>query len=63
MSQYEDMEVHQQPEILREEITHCILQLKCLGIEDVMNFDYMDKPPRSHLVASVKGLYLLGAIG
>ena len=32
------------PEILRVSLTSTILTLKCLGIDDVINFEYLDPP-------------------
>ena len=32
------------PEILRVNLTSTVLTLKSLGIDDVINFEYMDKP-------------------
>lgn len=35
------------PEIKRCNLSNEILQMKSLGIEDVINFDYIEKPPQS----------------
>ena len=32
------------PEILRVNLTSTVLTLKSLGIDDVLGFEYMDKP-------------------
>ena len=32
------------PEIMRVNLTSTVLTLKSLGINDVINFDYLDKP-------------------
>ena len=33
------------PEIQRCSLTTVVLQLLALGVEDPLNFDFMDKPP------------------
>ena len=39
-----------------------MLQLKALGINDVPNFDFLDKPPTDILVKALEQLYILGAL-
>jgi ATP-dependent RNA helicase DHX8/PRP22 len=34
------------PEIQRMNLGSVVLQLKALGVEDVLNFDFMDPPPQ-----------------
>jgi len=34
------------PEIKRCNLSNVILQLKALGVDDVMSFDFMEKPSR-----------------
>ena len=36
--------------------------LKSLGIDDLMNFDFMDPPPQETLVMALEQLYALGAL-
>lgn len=50
------------PEIKRCNLASIVLQLKVLGIDDVLGFDFMDKPPRMALVKSLEHLYILGAL-
>lgn len=38
------MEKSTVPEILRVNLTSLILTMKCIGIEDVLSFDYMERP-------------------
>lgn len=38
------------------------LQLKALGIQDVLGFDFMDPPPRAALLRSLELLLALGAL-
>ncbi|KAH7826471.1 ATP-dependent RNA helicase DHX8/PRP22 [Monocercomonoides exilis] len=50
------------PEIQRANLANTVLLLKAMGINDVMSFDFMDKPPRQTLVAALELLYALGAL-
>jgi hypothetical protein len=46
---------------------HQVLQLKALGVEDVVGFDFMDKPPRAAVVrralSDVCGAFCNGGSG
>ncbi|KAM3341197.1 pre-mRNA-splicing factor ATP-dependent RNA helicase DEAH10 isoform X1 [Capsicum galapagoense] len=50
------------PEIKRCDLSNVVLQLKALGIDDVVNFDFIEKPDRTAVVNSLWSLYLLGAV-
>ncbi|CAK9228491.1 unnamed protein product [Sphagnum troendelagicum] len=50
------------PEIKRCNLANVVLQLKALGIDDVLGFDFMDKPSRTTIVKSLEHLYTLGAL-
>eukprot|EP00514_Thraustochytrium_sp_LLF1b_P006215 CAMPEP_0184509746 /NCGR_PEP_ID=MMETSP0198_2-20121128/1446_1 /TAXON_ID=1112570 /ORGANISM="Thraustochytrium sp., Strain LLF1b" /LENGTH=1121 /DNA_ID=CAMNT_0026899593 /DNA_START=21 /DNA_END=3386 /DNA_ORIENTATION=+ len=50
------------PELQRTNLAMVVLQLKAMGINDLLNFDFMDKPPMQTLVAAMEGLYALGAL-
>ncbi|KAJ1771785.1 DEAH-box ATP-dependent RNA helicase prp22 [Coemansia sp. RSA 1843] len=50
------------PEIQRVNLSSMVLQLKAMGINDLIGFDFMDPPPVSTLVASLDLLYSLGAL-
>ena len=39
-----DMATQTVPEIMRTNLTSTVLTLKCLGIKDVINFEFMDAP-------------------
>jgi pre-mRNA-splicing factor ATP-dependent RNA helicase DHX16 len=39
-----------------------VLLLKSLGINDLMNFDFMDAPPAETLIRALETLYALGAL-
>lgn len=63
LEQHKDMQQYQQAEILRVDLQHALLQLKSLGVDDVVNFDYIQKPEREKVVAALRVLYVLKAIG
>lgn len=48
------------PEIQRTNLSSVVLQLKAMGIEDVISFDFLDPPPRAAIVRSLELLYALG---
>ena len=50
------------PEIQRINLTGVILLLKALGINDLINFDFMDKPPKKTLIFALENIYALGAL-
>ena len=49
------------PEIQRTNLCNVALMLKSLGIDDLLNFDFMDPPPTETLAKSLEKLYALGA--
>lgn len=58
----EQMEGMTVPELLRVNLTSLILTLKCIGIDDVLAFDYMERPDDDQIVEALKQLHLLNAI-
>ncbi|XP_061608119.1 ATP-dependent RNA helicase DHX33 isoform X3 [Phyllopteryx taeniolatus] len=50
------------PEIQRCNLASVMLQLMALGIQDVMNFDFMSKPSPEAICFAVEHLELLGAV-
>ncbi|XP_078157704.1 RNA helicase family protein [Carex rostrata] len=50
------------PEIKRCNLSNVVLQLKALGIDDIIGFDFMEKPSRMAIVKSLEQLLLLGAL-
>eukprot|EP00929_Paragymnodinium_shiwhaense_P063190 TRINITY_DN31583_c0_g1_i1.p1 TRINITY_DN31583_c0_g1~~TRINITY_DN31583_c0_g1_i1.p1 ORF type:complete len:758 (+),score=134.90 TRINITY_DN31583_c0_g1_i1:74-2347(+) len=53
---------HTAPELVRSDMKDAILQLKCLGIDDVSTFDFVTQPSTAVLQAALEELYALGAI-
>ena len=50
------------PEILRVNLASTILTLKSMGIEDVVEFDFMEKPEKDSVLEALKQLFFLQAI-
>ncbi len=50
------------PEIQRTNLGSVVLQLKAMGINDLMGFDFLDPPPIPALVSAMENLYALGAL-
>ncbi|KAH9312164.1 hypothetical protein KI387_027199, partial [Taxus chinensis] len=50
------------PEIKRCNLSNVVLQLKAMGMDDVIGFDFMDKPSKTAIVKSLEHLYALGAL-
>jgi len=50
------------PEITRTDMTTPILQLKSLGIDDLMKFDWVSAPPAETVLRALEGLHAAGMI-
>ncbi|KAI0395984.1 P-loop containing nucleoside triphosphate hydrolase protein [Xylariaceae sp. FL0594] len=50
------------PEIQRSNLAPFILQLKALGIDNVVRFDYLTPPPAELMIRATELLYSLGAL-
>ena len=50
------------PEILRVNLSSTILTLKSMGIDNVIEFDFMEKPSKEAIIEALKELYYLQAI-
>jgi len=50
------------PEIQRTNLGNVVLQLKAMGINDLIRFDFMDPPPVATLVSALHNLYALDAL-
>ncbi len=51
------------PEITRTDMTTPILQLKSLGIDDLMKFEWVSAPPAESVLRALEGLVAAGMIG
>ncbi|XP_071953797.1 probable ATP-dependent RNA helicase DHX40 isoform X2 [Antedon mediterranea] len=50
------------PEIQRSSLTSVVLNLKCMGVHDIINFPYLDAPEERMLLEALRELYYFGAI-
>lgn len=50
------------PEIQRANIANVALDMKVLGIDDLINFEFMDKPPQHIIIDALEQLYVLSAL-
>lgn len=50
------------PEIQRTDLSSVIIQLKALGINNIVKFDFISEPPEAHVVRALDLLYALEAI-
>lgn len=57
-----ELDSNTMPEIQRTNLTSVILLLKSLGINDLLDFDFMDPPSTDTIVRAVEQLYALGAL-
>ncbi|KAF2115270.1 P-loop containing nucleoside triphosphate hydrolase protein [Lophiotrema nucula] len=57
-SQY-DLASETTPEILRSNLLDTVLQMKALGINDLLNFDFLDPPNSDLLISALESLYAL----
>ncbi|KIJ17309.1 hypothetical protein PAXINDRAFT_98324 [Paxillus involutus ATCC 200175] len=51
------------PEITRTDMTTPILQLKSLGIDDLMKFEWISVPPAESVLRALEGLVAAGMVG
>ncbi|CAA7395462.1 unnamed protein product [Spirodela intermedia] len=57
-----DLEDNTVPEIQRTNLANVVLTLKSLGINDLVNFDFMDPPPSEALLKALELLFALSAL-
>lgn len=50
------------PEIQRSNMAMVALDMKVIGIDDLIGFDFMDKPPTKIIIDALDQLYTLGAL-
>lgn len=59
---YHTMQQSNTPEILRCDLSHAILTMKARGLDDIINFPFLDRPPREALEKALLLLLQLGAL-
>lgn len=50
------------PEILRSDLTLFILQLKAIGVDNIVKFNFLSPPPSALLIRALEKLYALGTL-
>ncbi|EOA39748.1 hypothetical protein CARUB_v10008395mg [Capsella rubella] len=60
--EFEKLEDSTKPEIKRCNLSNIILQLKALGIDDIVGFDFIDRPSSGAIVKALAELHALGAL-
>ena len=50
------------PEIQRTNLSNVVLLLKSLGVENLLQFHFMDPPPEDNILNSMYQLWILGAL-
>mmetsp|Transcript_12621 Transcript_12621/g.29020 ORF Transcript_12621/g.29020 Transcript_12621/m.29020 type:complete len:646 (-) Transcript_12621:1648-3585(-) len=60
--QFEELSMAAVPEIKRCRLSSMVLQLFVMGIENLMEFEFMDTPPVMLLTKALEQLFLLGAL-
>ena len=58
----DEMLPHTIPEIQRSNLDNVVLQLKAMGINDLLHFDFLDPPSPQALVKSMERLYTLDCL-
>ena len=53
---------NQIPEIQRTNLSNVVLLLKSLGVDNLLEFDFMDPPPQDNILNSMYQLWILGAL-
>lgn len=54
----QEMQDNTYPEILRSNLGSVVLQLKKLGIDDLVHFDFMDPPGKSSMFVTISVIYV-----
>jgi len=58
----EELLVQTVPEIQRTNLANVVLLLKSLGVENLLQFHFMDPPPEENILNSMYQLWILGAL-
>ncbi|CAG0902664.1 unnamed protein product, partial [Cyprideis torosa] len=59
---YDEMLTTAVPEIQRTNLVATVLQLKAMGISDLLTFEFMDPPPTESLTVALDQLHSLSAL-
>ncbi|KAI9222932.1 adenosinetriphosphatase [Blastocladiella britannica] len=58
----DEMYVNTIPEIQRTNLANVVLLLKSMGVENLLQFDFMDPPPQDVILNSMYQLWILGSL-
>ena len=58
----EELMANSVPEIQRTNLSNVVLLLKSLGVDNLLNFDFMSPPPQATIESSLYQLWVLGAL-
>ncbi|KAG0502404.1 hypothetical protein HPP92_002476 [Vanilla planifolia] len=58
----EEMPVEGIPEMQRSNLVSCVIQLKALGIDNILGFDWLASPPPESMIRALEVLYSLGIL-
>ena len=58
----ESLQASTSPEVTRTDLTTPILQLKSLGIDDLMKFEWVTSPPAESILRALEGLMASGML-
>ena len=61
-SEFEKLDPFTVPEVQRTNLATVVLQLKSLGISNVLRFSFLNRPPAQLMVQGMELLYALGAV-
>ena len=50
------------PEIVRSDLASTVLQIKAMGIDNIMNFEWVSPPPAANMIKALELLYALRAL-
>ncbi|EMD66461.1 hypothetical protein COCSADRAFT_138056 [Bipolaris sorokiniana ND90Pr] len=59
---YNELSETTEPELLRANLDGVVLTLKALGIDNLLEFEFLDPPSSTSLIKSLENLYALGAL-
>ncbi|KAE9964717.1 hypothetical protein EG328_010265 [Venturia inaequalis] len=59
---YQELQEEPIPEIQRSDLTSAVLFLKTIGVDNIIDFDFLDAPSPEALIKSLELLYMLGAL-
>lgn len=59
---YQKLPTQTEPEIARSEVTSPVLMLKKIGVQDIINWSWLENPGKQAIMLALQELYQLGAL-